>query len=154
MQAKGGVSMDQFYEYERYQNEIAYDDFSLGQVFPAFRYQVTLAHVEAYYAAVKDGVRGEIIPDARKHPLFPSLVSLSYGFVYSAIGGRLPQGFLNSTVDLNLMSPASVGRDLRMIVTVEDKQIKRERKHLMLSASVADASGLPIAAARIGCVIP
>jgi hypothetical protein len=146
--------MGPFYQYDKYQEELAYDDFTLGQQFPAFRYQVTLAHVEAYHAAVKNGIRGKIAPDLMRHPLFPTLVSLSYGFVYSAIGGRLPQGFLNSAVDINLIAPAPIGQDLSMSVTVDDKQIKRERQHLTLAASVTDASGSPIAAVRIGCVIP
>lgn len=146
--------MAQFYQYDRYQNELVYDDFVLGQAFPAFQYQITLAHIEAYYAAVRNGVDGEIAPHTMQHPLFPTLVSLSYGFVYSAIGGRLPQGFLNSAVDLNLIAPAPIGQNLSMSVTVEDKQIKRERKHLTLAASVADALGSSIAAVRIGCLIP
>lgn len=145
--------MNDLYDASQLKNDIGFDDLSKGLVYPPYKYRVTKAHLDAYLAAVsEDGV--PVPADLREHRLLPTLVSTNYGFVYAAMRGKLPQGFLNASVSLDLIAPAPVADELSMTVTIEDKQVKRDRKHVMLHAAVRDGKGRELAVARIGCVLP
>lgn len=145
--------MKDLYDASQLKNDIGFDDLSEGQVYPPYNYQVTDAHISAYLAAVVED-DAPAREDLRRHPLLPTLVSTNYGFVYAAMRGRLPQGFLNSSVALDLIGPVPVAEDLTMTVTIEDKKVKRDRKHVMLRAAVKDRQERELAVARIGCVLP
>jgi hypothetical protein len=145
--------MSDLYDTSQLEADIGFDDLSIGLVYPPYHYWVTEAHVDAYLAAVAED-DAPVREDLRTHPLLPTLVSTNYGFVYAAMRGRLPQGFLNASVVLDLIQPVALAQELTMTVAIEDKQLKRDRKHVMLRAAVRDSNARELAVARIGCVLP
>lgn len=142
------------YQPELFREELPFEDAEIGRAFPPFAYAVTPGHVEAYVEGIRSGVDGAAVADAVADPLFPSLVALNFGFIYSAMGCRPPTGFLNTSLDVDLIAPIEIGAPLTMTVSVEDRQIKRERKFVTLKAMVADQTGASVAATRVGCIFP
>lgn len=146
--------MADLYRPELFRDELPFEEAEVGREFKPFAYAVTPDHIEAYADGIRSGVESAAVADAVADPLFPSLVALNFGFIYSAMGCRPPTGFLNTSLDVELSAPIEVGAPLTMTVSVDDRQIKRERKFVTLKAVVADRAGASVASARVGCIFP
>lgn len=151
--------MSALYNHKLFQQEVFFDELEVGQTFPAFHYLLTPEHIDAYLRSVDEP--SPIIPDenaARGADLdgvvVPSLVALNYGFVYSAMGRRPPTGFLNSSVRFEFISPVPAVAELIMNVSVAAKEVKRDRKYVVLKADVRNLAGAPLCSANISCVFP
>lgn len=150
--------MTGFYDYEKFREEICYEELEVGQYFPAFRYRLASEHVELYMRSVEEtsaiysgsAACGLGVDEG----LAPSLAALNYGFFYSAMGRRPPTGYINSAVEFEFMRLIPADADLKMIVSVNQKYVKRGRKYIVFKLDVHNERNELLATAKVDCIFP
>ena len=131
--------MSTFFDYSLFEREITFAEIEVGQKFPPFNFRLTPEHLDVYRRSV----------DETESAAVPSLAAFNFGFLYSAMGRRLPKHFLNSGLGYEFFQPIEPGTALVMTVSVASKEIKRERKHAVLRVDVHDEAGAALCSANI-----
>lgn len=143
--------MTVFYDHERFSKEVFFDELEEGQSYPPFSYRLTKDHIELYLRSVEEGTSPDRDDFAK---LATSLAAVNYGFFYSAISRRPPTGYINAAVEFEFLKSVPLDRDLTMLVRVEQKFIKRERKYIIYGLYVSDGAGQSLVRAKVDCIFP
>lgn len=156
--------MDSFYDHGRFSQEIFFDELQIGQRFPPFCYRLSKAHIDFYLQSVEDSPEGGASAQpfvaaerSGRADVATSLAAFNYGFFYSAMGRRPPTGYINSAVEFDFLHKVPVNSELTMLVSVDQKFVKRERKYVVFRLEVHGAHEEReelLAAARVDCIFP
>ncbi|CAB3848390.1 MaoC family dehydratase [Achromobacter denitrificans] len=122
-------------------NELFYDDFEIGRLFPPSRYSIDAADSDAFigtfeHAPLLDG-SGRAVSgqggDAPVRSVHPVLVG-SFQPQHAAFAW--PTGVLHAREKVRLLAPVYPGEALEASVLVKDKYLKNDKRFVVLEITV------------------